>query len=258
MDSPCKDGNGRVGAHCSIAHWRRTKFIASLPACRHDSNQCVTNTTTRSLPFPPLCGRHHGFMVPGPGRNAARASERGESRDLKAQFWVRNSELTLNERQKKALNVLLDARATSFVGGITNNAPYSQRQVLPRLSARLSELVEKGAWYGLEPAGARYELPKMENPPHENRIGVGPFALKSYHVISIKRADVSRTDAEIGGKEGIEPSTRHYERCTSHKVRGIRSRDCWVEPRALHARSRSAARAESVRSRPPSSCASVA
>ena len=79
----------------------------------------------------------------------------------KAQFWARQSQVALNERQKKALNVLLDVGPEGFVGGMTNKKYASLTRTSPATAQRdLAELVEKG---GLVLAGAgrsvRYELP---------------------------------------------------------------------------------------------------
>jgi len=78
----------------------------------------------------------------------------------KAQFWVRNAELTLNERQKKALNVLLDAGPQGFIGGMTNKKYASLTKTSPATAQRdLAGLVKKGCLV-LTGAGrsARYEL----------------------------------------------------------------------------------------------------
>jgi Fic family protein len=79
----------------------------------------------------------------------------------KAKFWVRHAPLMLNERQKKALNVLLDAGPGDFVGGMTNKKYASLTRASPATAQRdLAELVEKGCLV-LVGAGrsVRYELP---------------------------------------------------------------------------------------------------
>jgi Fic family protein len=93
---------------------------------------------------------------------AAKSSEHTVNRVVsKAQFWARHVQLTLNERQKKALNVLLDAGPEGFVGGMTNKKYASLTKTSPATAQRdLAELVEKGC---LAQTGAgrsvRYELP---------------------------------------------------------------------------------------------------
>ena len=68
--------------------------------------------------------------------------------------------MTLNERQKKALNVLLDAGPQGFVGGMTNKKYASLTKTSPATAQRdLAELVEKGCLV-LTGAGrsVRYQL----------------------------------------------------------------------------------------------------
>ena len=79
----------------------------------------------------------------------------------KAQYWARNAEVILNERQKKALNVLLDAGPQGFVGGMTNKKYASLTKTsAPTAQRDLADLVEKGCLV-LTGAGrsVRYELP---------------------------------------------------------------------------------------------------
>ena len=92
---------------------------------------------------------------------AAKSSEHTVNRVVgKAQFWMRHAEVALNERQKKALNVLLDAGPDGFVGGMTNKKYASLTKTSPATAQRdLAELVEKGCLV-LTGAGrsVRYEL----------------------------------------------------------------------------------------------------
>jgi len=79
----------------------------------------------------------------------------------KAQYWARNAEVILNERQKKALNVLLDAGPQGFVGGMTNKKYASLTKTsAPTAQRDLADLVGKGCVV-LTGAGrsVRYELP---------------------------------------------------------------------------------------------------
>ena len=78
----------------------------------------------------------------------------------KARFWVRHSQSSLNLRQRKALNVMLDAGPEGFVGGMTNRKYANFTKASPASAQRdLAELVALGC---LAPAGggrsARYEL----------------------------------------------------------------------------------------------------
>ena len=78
----------------------------------------------------------------------------------KARFWVRHAEPALSERQRKALNALLDAGPDGFVGGMTNKKYAHLTHVSPATAQRdLAELAERGI---LQTRGAgrsvRYEL----------------------------------------------------------------------------------------------------
>jgi Fic family protein len=78
----------------------------------------------------------------------------------KARFWVRHAQAALSERQRKALNALLDAGPDGFVGGMTNKKYAHLTHVSPATAQRdLAELAERGI---LQTRGAgrsvRYEL----------------------------------------------------------------------------------------------------
>jgi Fic family protein len=80
---------------------------------------------------------------------------------FKARYWVHHAQKPFNERQKKALNALLDAGPGGFVGGMTNRKYASLTRTSPATAQRdLAELVELGSLV-LAGAGrsARYELP---------------------------------------------------------------------------------------------------
>jgi Fic family protein len=92
---------------------------------------------------------------------AAKASEQTVERVLyKARFWAQHGKKSLNERQRKVLNVLLDAGVGGFVGGMTNRKYASLAGTSPATAQRdLAQLVELGCLV-LVGAGrsARYEL----------------------------------------------------------------------------------------------------
>jgi Fic family protein len=78
----------------------------------------------------------------------------------KARFWVRHSQDPLSDRQRKALNLMLDTGPEGFVGGMTNRKYSHLTKISPATAQRdLSELV---ALKCLSPVGAgravRYEL----------------------------------------------------------------------------------------------------
>lgn len=78
----------------------------------------------------------------------------------KARFWMRHAQSGFNERQRKALNALLDAGREGFVGGMSNRKYAHLTQVSPATAQRdLSDLVERAA-LRLQGAGrsVRYEI----------------------------------------------------------------------------------------------------
>jgi len=83
---------------------------------------------------------------------SATAAEKTVANTLsKARFWLRHQASALNERQRKALNRLLDAGRDGFEGGI-NTRKYMSLTKASRATAyrELSALVEKGC---LTPTG---------------------------------------------------------------------------------------------------------
>jgi len=83
---------------------------------------------------------------------AATAADQTVANTLaKARFWLKHQATALNERQRKALNRLLDAGPGGFVGGI-NTRKYMSLTKTSRATAyrELADLVEKGC---LRPTG---------------------------------------------------------------------------------------------------------
>ena len=92
---------------------------------------------------------------------AARASEQTIHHVLcKTRFWMRHAQQSLNDRQRKVLNAMLDAGPSGYIGGMTNRK-YANltKSSAPTAQRDLAELVTLGC---LVPAGAgrsaRYEL----------------------------------------------------------------------------------------------------
>lgn len=78
----------------------------------------------------------------------------------KARFWLRHAQAGFNERQRKALNALLDAGAGGFVGGMTNRKYAHLTHISPATAQRdLAELAEHGILRSQGAGrGVRYEL----------------------------------------------------------------------------------------------------
>jgi Fic family protein len=79
---------------------------------------------------------------------ACRASEPTVDRVLrKARFWMRHGRGQMNDRQRKAINRLLDAGLTGFTGGMTNRKYAHLNHVSPATAQRdLAELVQAGVF----------------------------------------------------------------------------------------------------------------
>ena len=162
---PYEDGNGRVGralldralAQDENRSTRLYSMSARFESGRDAYYDALGAFSTGTMDVTPWL---QWFVVQVEA--AARSSEHTVKRVVtKAQYWVRHAEVILNERQKKALNVLLDAGPQGFVGGMTNKKYASLTKTSPATAQRdLAELVEKGC---LKLAGAgrtvRYELP---------------------------------------------------------------------------------------------------
>lgn len=77
-----------------------------------------------------------------------------DSITLKSRFWKKYSDIDLNDRQKKAINRLIDALPDSFEGGMTNRK-YAGMNHVSRATAQreLSELKEMGLLWQNEGGG---------------------------------------------------------------------------------------------------------
>ena len=92
---------------------------------------------------------------------AAKASEASIRKVLdKAKFWVAHGALSMNDRQRKVVNLLLDKGRAGFQGGMSNAKYVSIAKTSPATAQRdLAELVTAGVLQ-LKGAGrgARYEI----------------------------------------------------------------------------------------------------
>jgi len=162
---PYEDGNGRVGralldralAQDENRSTRLYSMSARFESERDEYYAALGAFSTGMMDVTPWL---RWFLIQVEA--AAKSSEHTVNRVVaKAQFWARHAHMTLNERQKKALNVLLDAGPEGFVGGMTNKKYASLAKTSPATAQRdLAELVEKGCLV-LTGAGrsVRYELP---------------------------------------------------------------------------------------------------
>jgi Fic family protein len=162
---PYEDGNGRVGralldralAQDENRSTRLYSMSARLEAKRDDYYEALGRFSTGSLD---VTSWLRWFVEQTEA--AANASESTFRRVVtKAHYWMRHADVSLNERQRKALNVLLDAGPGGFLGGMTNKKYASLTRTSPATAQRdLADLVAKGC---LAATGAgrsvRYELP---------------------------------------------------------------------------------------------------
>jgi Fic family protein len=163
---PYEDGNGRVGralldralAQDENRATRLYSMSARFESVRDEYYGALGAFSTGTLDATPWL---QWFLVQV--KAAAESAEHTVRRVVgKAKYWVRHANLTLSERQKKALNVLLDAGTGGFVGGMTNKKYASLTRTSPATAQRdLAQLVEKGCLV-LVGAGrsVRYELPE--------------------------------------------------------------------------------------------------
>jgi Fic family protein len=166
---PFEDGNGRVGRavldRALAQDEKRPVRLYSVSArfmARHDDYYASLERLSRGdLDVTPWLAWFVAQV-----EAAARASEATVGHVIrKARFWVRHADAALNERQRKALNCMLDAGPPGFEGGMNNRKYASLTRSSPATAQRdLADLVARGL---LAPVGrgrsARYEL--VAEPP---------------------------------------------------------------------------------------------
>jgi Fic family protein len=162
---PFEDGNGRVGRalldRTLAQDERRAVRLYSMSArfmiVRDDYYSALERTSMNGLDVTEWL---HWFLEQFTA--AALASEQTVAHVLRrARFWMKHAKTPMNVRQRKALNVLLDAGPQGFLGGMTNRKYAHLTKTSPATAQRdLAELVETGSLV-LIGAGrsARYELP---------------------------------------------------------------------------------------------------
>jgi Fic family protein len=161
---PFEDGNGRVG---------RALLDRALAQDENRSSRLYSLSArfmaVRSEYYEALAALSRGDLDATDWLNwflAQVAAACGESAGTvervlqKARFWMRYTQSGFNERQRKAINTLLDAGPGGFVGGLTNKKYAHLTHTSPATAQRdLAELVERGV-LKLEGAGrsVRYAL----------------------------------------------------------------------------------------------------
>jgi Fic family protein len=146
---PFEDGNGRVGRAIVDLVLARDSGVSTplylmssrLAAKRKQYYEALERAQRGTLDATAWTAWFIGeFAI------ACRESEETIDRSLaKARFWARLTEVSLSDRQRKAVNALLDAGPGGFVGGLSagkyQNLTSTSRQTASR---DLADLVEKG------------------------------------------------------------------------------------------------------------------
>src|SRR5688572_9531867 len=161
---PFEDGNGRVGRalldRALAQDERRAVRLYSLSArlvkVRDDYYAALERVSTHGLDATEWL---RWFLEQFTA--AAQASEQTVAHVLRrARFWMKHAGSPLHDRQRKALNAMLEAGPEGFTGGMTNRKYAHLTKTSPATAQRdLAHLVELGALV-LAGAGrsARYEL----------------------------------------------------------------------------------------------------
>jgi len=163
---PFEDGNGRVGRalldRALAQDERRERRLYSLSA-RIESQRDAYYDALGELSRGGLdCTPWLRWFVTQV--EAAAQTTEGTVRQVlrQARFWLTHAAKALNERQKKALNAMLDAGPAGFIGGMTNKKYAHLTRTSPATAQRdLAQLVQFGCLV-VEGAGrgARYVLPQ--------------------------------------------------------------------------------------------------
>ena len=162
---PFEDGNGRVGravldralAQDEQRAVRMYSMSARLMSVRNQYYEALEGLSRGDLDVTKWLQWFLEQVA-----SAARTSEQTIKYVMrKARFWMRHAQQPLSERQRKALNTMLDAGPDDFAGGMTNRKYVNLiNSSSPTAQRDLAELAALGC---LVPAGAgrsaRYELP---------------------------------------------------------------------------------------------------
>ncbi len=144
---PFEDGNGRVGraildralAQDEGRPSRLYSLSARFMAVRDDYYTELERLSTNSLDASAWLQWFLDQVAA-----ACRSSEQTVQRVLhKARFWMRHGQARINDRQRKAINLMLDAGSGGFIGGMTNRKYAHLNHVSPATAQRdLAELAE--------------------------------------------------------------------------------------------------------------------
>jgi Fic family protein len=156
---PFEDGNGRIARTLSdmaLAQDEKlsTRFYSTasqIMAERDTYYEVLENTNKGTVDITPWLKWFVGCI----SRAILRSDELLSNIVNKAQFWKYHAQMELTDRQRKAINSLLEAGPDGFAGGMTNRK-YAGITHISRATAQrdLADLVEKGILHP-NPAGGR-------------------------------------------------------------------------------------------------------
>jgi Fic family protein len=146
---PFEDGNGRVGralldralAQDEQRAVRMYSVSAHLMSRRDEYYSALEQLSRGGMDVTPWLQWFLDQFAP-----AVRSSEQTIERVInKARFWMTHGQRSLNQRQRKGLNALLDAGPDGLVGGMTNRKYAHLTKSSPATAQRdLAELVTLG------------------------------------------------------------------------------------------------------------------
>ena len=149
LTHPFEDGNGRIGralldralAQDEQRAQRLYGLSSRLMAVRDDYDGALESLSVGDLDVTAWLGWFLEQVA-----IAAQASERPVDQVVRtARFWMRHGALPLNDRQRKALNALLDAGPAGSAGGLTNRKDAHPAHTSPAIAQRdLADLTARG------------------------------------------------------------------------------------------------------------------
>lgn len=146
---PFEDGNGRIAraitdmalAQDEGKDFRLYSMSAQINSERDDYYDVLERTQKGD-------GDITGWLVWFLGcleRSIQRSDAKVQHALTKARFWQRHTEISLNKRQRKVINRLLDAGPGEFTGGLTNRKYVGMTKVSRETAKRdIADLLRKG------------------------------------------------------------------------------------------------------------------
>jgi len=146
---PFEDGNGRIAralADMALAQDERIDCrFYSMSAQISDERDAYYDILERTQKGSGDVTEWVLWFLGCQERSIKRSEEQVQQARWKARFWQRCAGLSLNERQQKAVNRLLDAGPEGFEGGLTARKYRSMTKTPPTTAKRdIADLLDKG------------------------------------------------------------------------------------------------------------------